>query len=143
MASKQWHLVSYDVRDPKRLRQVAKVLESYGSRLQYSVFRCRLDVEMLERLHWQLSQIMEDVDDLLVIPLVQPLRRAGAGAFHGRPIELGRAAAHVQNRVKGQSWTAAWWRRIAANRRRNVLASIDNASCRPSGRCLTIAAASA
>jgi CRISPR-associated protein Cas2 len=69
MATKQWHLVSYDVRDPKRLRQVAKLLESYGSRVQYSVFRCRLDVEMLERLHWQLSQVMEDVDDLLVIPL--------------------------------------------------------------------------
>jgi len=69
MADKHWHLVSYDVRDPKRLRQVAKVLESYGARLQYSVFRCRLDAEMLERLHWQLSQIMEDVDDLLVIPL--------------------------------------------------------------------------
>ena len=48
---------------------VAKLLESYGTRLQYSVFRCRLDVEMLERLHWQLAQIMEDVDDLLVIPL--------------------------------------------------------------------------
>lgn len=69
MAAKQWHLVSYDVRDAKRLRQVAKTLESYGTRLQYSVFRCRLDTEMLERLHWQLSQIMEDVDDLLVIPL--------------------------------------------------------------------------
>jgi CRISPR-associated protein Cas2 len=69
MASKQWHLVSYDVRDPKRLRQVAKIVESYGTRLQYSVFRCRLDVEMLERLHWQLASIMEDVDDLLVIPL--------------------------------------------------------------------------
>lgn len=61
--------MSYNVRDPKRLRQVAKLLESYGSRLQYSVFRCRLDAEMLERLHWQLSQVMEDVDDLLVIPL--------------------------------------------------------------------------
>jgi CRISPR-associated protein Cas2 len=24
---------------------------------------------MLERLHWQLAEIMEDVDDLLVIPL--------------------------------------------------------------------------
>jgi CRISPR-associated protein Cas2 len=69
MASKHWHLVSYDVRDPKRLRQVAKLLESYGTRVQYSVFRCRLDGEALERLHWQLSQVMEDVDDLLVIPL--------------------------------------------------------------------------
>lgn len=69
MASKQWHLVSYDVRDPKRLRRVAKTLESYGVRLQYSVFRCRLDVEMLERLHWQLAEIMEKADDLLIIPL--------------------------------------------------------------------------
>jgi CRISPR-associated protein Cas2 len=69
MASKQWHLISYDVRDPKRLRRVAKTLESYGTRLQYSVFRCRLDTAMLERLHWQLAEIMEDVDDLLVIPL--------------------------------------------------------------------------
>ncbi len=69
MAVRQWHLISYDIRDPKRLRRVAKTLESYGSRVQYSVFRCRLDTEMLERLHWQLAQIMEDVDDLLVIPL--------------------------------------------------------------------------
>jgi CRISPR-associated protein Cas2 len=66
MAIKQWHLISYDVRDPKRLRHVAKTLESYGTRLQYSVFRCRLDEQQLERLHWQLGQIMED---LLVIPL--------------------------------------------------------------------------
>ena len=69
MSSKQWHLVSYDIRDPKRLRRVAKVLESYGTRLQYSVFRCRLDVELVERMHWQLAEIMEDCDDLLVIPL--------------------------------------------------------------------------
>jgi CRISPR-associated protein Cas2 len=69
MATKHWHLVSYDVRDPKRLRKVAKLLEGYGVRLQYSVFRCRLDREMLEQLHWRLNQIMEAEDDLLVIPL--------------------------------------------------------------------------
>ena len=69
MAAKCWHLVSYDVRDPKRLRQVAKKLEGYGARLQYSVFRCRLDRQALEKLHWELNQIMADDDDLLVIPL--------------------------------------------------------------------------
>jgi CRISPR-associated protein Cas2 len=69
MAARHWHLISYDVGAPKRLRMVAKTLESHGTRLQYSVFRCRLDGQMLERLHWQLAQIMEDVDDLLVIPL--------------------------------------------------------------------------
>ncbi|GIW99935.1 MAG: hypothetical protein KatS3mg111_3268 [Pirellulaceae bacterium] len=69
MADKLWHLVTYDVRDPKRLRQVAKLLESYGERIQLSVFRCRLDRVHLEKLHWELNQIMAEEDDLLVIPL--------------------------------------------------------------------------
>ena len=30
---KHWHLISYDVRDPKRLRKVAKMLEGYGTRI--------------------------------------------------------------------------------------------------------------
>jgi CRISPR-associated protein Cas2 len=69
MTQKNWHLVAYDVRDPKRLRRVAKKLEGYGTRIQYSVFRCRLDNLTLEKLHWELNQIMEDEDDLLVMPL--------------------------------------------------------------------------
>lgn len=69
MPDKHWHLIAYDVRDPKRLKEVAKKLEGYGSRIQYSVFRCRLDHKALEKLHWQLNEIMEEEDDLLVIPL--------------------------------------------------------------------------
>ena len=67
--SKLWHLISYDVRDAKRLRLVAKTLEGYGNRVQYSVFRCQLDSVAVEKLHWELNQIMDEVDDLLVIPL--------------------------------------------------------------------------
>jgi len=69
MSTKYWHLISYDVRDPKRLRKLAKKLEGYGTRVQYSVFRCRLDRISLEKLHWELNQIMKEEDDLLVIPL--------------------------------------------------------------------------
>ena len=69
MAEKFWHLISYDVRDPKRLRAVAKKLEAFGTRIQFSVFRCRLDHEALEKLHWELHQLMTNEDDLLVIPL--------------------------------------------------------------------------
>lgn len=69
MPQKHWHLISYDVREPRRLRQVAKLLEGYGTRVQYSVFRCRLDPLALEKLHWDLNRIMEPEDDLLVIPL--------------------------------------------------------------------------
>ena len=66
---KDWHLIAYDVRDPKRLRKVAKILEGYGSRIQYSIFRVRVDRQTLEKLHWELNQVMEAVDDLLVMPI--------------------------------------------------------------------------
>ena len=69
MADKHWHLISYDIRDAKRLRHVARKLEGYGERVQYSVFRCRLNNLALEKLHWELNQLMGDEDDLLVIPL--------------------------------------------------------------------------
>lgn len=69
MAEKSWHLVTYDVRDPKRLRRVAKKLEGYGERLQYSVFRCRLDRVGLEKLCWELAGILKEEDDLLVMPI--------------------------------------------------------------------------
>ena len=69
MSDRHWHLIAYDVRDPKRLRKVAKILEGYGTRIQYSIFRCRLDRESLEKLHWELNQTMEKEDDLLVMPM--------------------------------------------------------------------------
>ena len=69
MATKCWHLITYDIRDPKRLRNVAQKLEGYGTRIQYSVFRCRLDNQALEKLHWEINRILDDGDDLLVIQL--------------------------------------------------------------------------
>jgi CRISPR-associated protein Cas2 len=68
---KNWYLVSYDVRDDKRLRRVARVIEGYGSRVQFSVFRCRLNKRGLERLKWELVKIMDKEDDLLVIGLCE------------------------------------------------------------------------
>jgi CRISPR-associated protein Cas2 len=69
MAQKLWYLISYDVRDPKRLKAVAKHLEGYGERLQFSVFRCRLGKRELERLRWELTQKTTKEDDLLIVGL--------------------------------------------------------------------------
>lgn len=69
MAQKLWYLVCYDVREARRLRQVAKHLEGYGERVQFSVFRCRLSERELERLRWELTQKMKREDDLLIIGL--------------------------------------------------------------------------
>ena len=42
-------MIAYDISDPVRLRRVIKVMESYGERLQYSVFLCDLsDSELLD-----------------------------------------------------------------------------------------------
>ena len=68
---RKWHLVSYDIRDEARLRRVARLIEGYGERIQYSVFRCRLDPVELERLRWELARVTESADDLLIIPLCQ------------------------------------------------------------------------
>lgn len=83
MAERQWHLVSYDVRDPNRLRRVAKTLEGYGERVQYSVFRCRLDRTSLEQLHWELARLMAEDDDLLIIPLCSDCAARIAGHSTG------------------------------------------------------------
>ncbi|MEK7751294.1 MAG: CRISPR-associated endonuclease Cas2, partial [Acidobacteriota bacterium] len=36
------YLVSYDIADDKRLRQVFKTMRAYGDHLQFSVFECQL-----------------------------------------------------------------------------------------------------
>ncbi len=69
MAAKSWYLFTYDVRDDKRLRKVAKTLEGYGTRMQYSVFRCYLSPRAMQELRWELAKLIEPEDDLLVIGL--------------------------------------------------------------------------
>ncbi len=68
-ATRTWHLIAYDVHDSQRLRLVAKKLEAYGNRVQYSIFRCRLDPKALEKLRWELAEIMDAEDSLLVMPI--------------------------------------------------------------------------
>ena len=69
--NRAWYVVTYDVRDDRRLRLVAKLLEGYGERIQYSVFRCRLSKRDSSRLRWELVLVMAPEDNLLVIPLCE------------------------------------------------------------------------
>ena len=76
-----WHLVSYDIHDDTRLRRVARLIEGYGERLQYSVFRCRLSTVELERLRWELTRLVAPEDELLIIPLCGRCA-SGVGGLH-------------------------------------------------------------
>jgi CRISPR-associated protein Cas2 len=63
-------LVTYDVRTEtkegqKRLRNVAKVCESFGQRVQFSVFECLVDPDQWVRVKSRLiDQIKTDEDSL-------------------------------------------------------------------------------
>ena len=56
-------LVSYDVakdeKGEKRLRRVAKILENYGQRVQYSVFECLVDPGQWVELKKKLLKLQE------------------------------------------------------------------------------------
>ena len=82
MSERGWSLVCYDIRDDKRLRKAAKLLEGYGERIQYSIFRVRLSPRDEQKLRWELARLLEGEDSWLIIPLcaacVAKLRRHDA-----------------------------------------------------------------
>lgn len=80
--NRHWYLLSYDIRHPKRWRQAYKLLRGNGERIQYSLFRCHLTRTALEALRWELEQILNPEDDLLVIHLCS--RCAGGVEVRGR-----------------------------------------------------------
>jgi CRISPR-associated protein Cas2 len=64
------YLVSYDISNPKRLRRVARALEGFGVRLQYSVFECPLDEMRMAMLKAALQPIVNhDEDQVLFVSL--------------------------------------------------------------------------
>jgi CRISPR-associated protein Cas2 len=70
MSARIRYLVSYDICHPKRLRQVARVLEGFGVRLQYSVFECPLDDLRFANLRASLHPILNhDEDQVLFVSL--------------------------------------------------------------------------
>ena len=44
------YFISYDIADSKRRREVSKVLENFGIRIQYSFFECEMEQSQLEKL---------------------------------------------------------------------------------------------
>ncbi|MGC8494910.1 MAG: CRISPR-associated endonuclease Cas2 [Syntrophobacteraceae bacterium] len=64
-----WHLVCYDIRDPKRWYRAFRILKGCGERLQYSIFRIQMNKTRLEALRWELSKVLAEEDDLMIVRL--------------------------------------------------------------------------
>lgn len=53
------HLIAYDIRDSKRLREVARIMVGHGIRMQYSVFVCDLTAAERFRLLGELENVVD------------------------------------------------------------------------------------
>ena len=61
------YFISYDVASPKRLVKVAKTLENFGVRIQYSFFECEMEKSRLEELKRRLLELIDKKEDSLRI----------------------------------------------------------------------------
>jgi CRISPR-associated protein Cas2 len=67
------YLVAYDVRDDRRLRNVATCIEGYGTRIQYSVFICDLTAQEVVLMRGDIEARMKPSEDsVMVIDLGHP-----------------------------------------------------------------------
>ncbi|WP_373529322.1 CRISPR-associated endonuclease Cas2 [Nostoc sp.] len=66
---KNCYLICYDIRNPKRWRKAYKLLEGYGERIQYSIFRCVMNQRDREKLRWELETILAKEDCILFVRL--------------------------------------------------------------------------
>ena len=70
--SRQHYLISYDIADPSRLRRVARIMEGFGYRVQFSVFQCTLDDTRLEQLKAAIAPVINSDEDQVLIVCLGP-----------------------------------------------------------------------
>lgn len=61
------YFICYDITEPKRLHSVAKTLENFGLRVQYSFFQCEMNHNIMEDLRDKLLMIINPQEDSLMI----------------------------------------------------------------------------
>lgn len=54
------YLISYDIENDRVRNKIAKELENYGARVQYSVFECRISEKIYKELYAKLLELMND-----------------------------------------------------------------------------------
>ena len=84
MMHEQLWVIAYDSPSNKRRRKLAKLLEGYGERLQWSVFECRLQPHQMARLRQLLARNATAEDSVRIWAVPQ---RAPAAEQLGRPVQ--------------------------------------------------------
>ncbi len=61
------YLVSYDIRDEKRLSRVFNKMKGYGEPIQYSVFICDLSLKEKVLMVTAMKEIINNLEDSIII----------------------------------------------------------------------------
>lgn len=83
------YVVAYDIPDDRRRNQVARFLNGYGERIQYSVWECLLSADQAEKMRQGLARRIQGEDDRVRIYRLCPVCAAEAQT-------LGRASPVVE-----------------------------------------------
>ena len=62
-------IVSYDIPDDKKRNKIADILLDFGTRIQYSVFECIMDNNLLEKMTTRLNKLISDDDSVRIYTL--------------------------------------------------------------------------
>jgi len=80
------YVVAYDIADDKRRSRIAKILKSWGERVNLSVFECEFDKGKLPKLRKQISRHIKKQEDVVIYyPLC--LDCLGGVVSDGRDVE--------------------------------------------------------
>ncbi len=89
-------IVTYDISDPKRLRQVFKAMKGFGQHLQLSVFRCDLTaMERFEKIAVLQGIIHHAEDQVLIVDLGESDGRRVQVESIGRPVPKERRESRI------------------------------------------------
>lgn len=67
MRSPRFWYASYDIADPKRLRQIAKLALSHGVRVQKSLYLCAMSADQTSALHAALDRLHHPEEDRIML----------------------------------------------------------------------------
>jgi len=66
------YLVGYDIANDKRLRKVAKLMQEFGQRIQYSFFHCLISNRQKKHMIKRILKIIDSEEDqVLIIPMTE------------------------------------------------------------------------
>jgi CRISPR-associated protein Cas2 len=65
------YLIIYDIKDYKRLRKVAKLMESYAVRVQKSVFEMEANINVLTKLRKRVRKVIAELDSVVYFDICE------------------------------------------------------------------------